>query len=111
VCTGCWERAPLRRERCDRCLLRAPVDGLGDAGDRAAVATLAPFLDWMASARNPGSMVRWRQTPTFWVTRDLIDGVIDVSHAGLEGVARRTPQAVGFVRGAAGRLRGAARAR
>jgi hypothetical protein len=45
VCTGCGERAPLRRERCDRCLLRAAVDELADTGDPAAVATLlAPFL-------------------------------------------------------------------
>ena len=74
-----------------------------DAGDRAAVATLAPFLEWMAAAHNPASMLRWMQTPTFWVTRDLIDGGIDVSHAGLDGVAPRAPQAVGFVR-AQGRL-------
>jgi hypothetical protein len=52
----------------------------------------------MAAAHNPASMLRWMQTPTFWVTRDLIDGGIDVSHAGLDGVAPRAPQAVGFVR-------------
>ena len=98
VCTGCGERGPLRRERCDRCLLRAAVDELADGGDRAAVAALAPFLDWMAAARNPASMLRWMQTPTFWVTRDLINGVIEVSHAGVDAVAPRAPQAVGFVR-------------
>jgi hypothetical protein len=98
VCTGCGERGPLRREHCDRCLLRAAVDELTDAADRAAVATLAPFLEWMAAAHNPASMLRCMQTPTFWVTRDLIDGGIDVSHAGLGGVAPRAPQAVGFVR-------------
>jgi hypothetical protein len=76
----------------DRCLLRGAVDELADGGDRAAVATLlAPFLEWMAAARNPASMLRWMQTPTFWVTRDLIDGVIEVCHAGLDGVAARAP--------------------
>jgi hypothetical protein len=99
VCTGCGQRAPLRRERCDRCLLRAAVEELADTGDPAAVAALlAPLLEWMATARNPASMLRWMQTPTFWVTRDLINGVIEVSHAGLDAVAPRAPQVVGFVR-------------
>jgi hypothetical protein len=99
VCTGCGQRAPLRRERCDRCLLRAAVEELADTGDSAAVAALlAPFLEWMATARNPASMLRWMQTPTFWVTRDLINGRIEVSHASLDAVAPRAPQAVGFVR-------------
>jgi hypothetical protein len=53
------ETGALRRERCDRCLRRTAVDELADAGDPAAVATLAPFLDWMAAARNPASMLRW----------------------------------------------------
>jgi hypothetical protein len=39
------ETGALRRERCDRCLRRTAVDELADAGDPAAVATLAPFLD------------------------------------------------------------------
>jgi hypothetical protein len=98
VCAGCGERAPLRRERCDRCLLLAAVDELADGGDPVAVAALGPFLEWIAAARNPASMLRWMQTPTFWVTRDLIDGVIEVSHVGLDAVAPRAPQAVGFVR-------------
>ncbi len=98
VCTDCGQRAPLRRERCDRCLLRAAVDVLAAAGDPAAVAALAPFLEWMAAARNPASMLRWMQTPTFWVTRDLFNGVIEVGHAGLDAVAPPAPQAVGFVR-------------
>ncbi len=96
---GSGQRAPLRRERCDRCLLRAAVEELADTGDPAAVAALlAPFLEWMATARNPASMLRWMQTPTFWVTRDLINGRIEVSHASLDAVAPRAPQAVGFVR-------------
>jgi hypothetical protein len=98
VCTGCGRRAPLRRDRCDRCRLRATVDELSDAGDPAAVAALARFLDWMAAARNPTSMLRWMQTPTFWVTRGLTSGGIEVSHAGLDAVAPVAPQAVGFVR-------------
>lgn len=85
MCTGCGQRAPLRRERCDRCPLRAAVEELADTGDPAAVAALlAPFLEWMATARNPASMLRWMQTPTFWVTRDLINGRIEVSHASLD---------------------------
>jgi hypothetical protein len=99
VCTGCGQRAPVRREHRDRCLLRAAVEELADTGDPAAVAALlAPFLEWMATARNPASMLRWMQTPTFWVTRDLINGRIEVSHASLDAVAPRAPQAVGFVR-------------
>jgi hypothetical protein len=98
VCTGCGERAPLRRDRCDRCRLRAAVDELADTGDPAAVAALAPFLESMAAARNPASMLRWMQTPTFWVTRRLTTGEIEVSHAGLDAVAPLAPQAVGFVR-------------
>ena len=97
-CTGCGERAPLRRERCDRCLLRAAVDALAAAGDPDALSALAPFLDWMAAARNPASMLRWMQTPTFWVTRDLTNGQIELGHAGLDAVALRAPHAVGFVR-------------
>ena len=50
-----------------------------------------PCLDWMAAARNPASMLRSMQTPTFWVTRDLINGGIEVGHAGLDAVAPRAP--------------------
>ena len=50
VCTGCGQRAPLRRERCDRCLLRAAVEELADTGD--------PSLSCASCARTcstPGS--------------------------------------------------------
>jgi hypothetical protein len=46
----------------------------------------------------PGLDAALDADPTFWVTRDLIDGVIEVSHVGLDAVAPRAPQAVGFVR-------------
>lgn len=98
ACTGCGERAPLARELCDRCRLRASIVALTRDGDPDAVRTLAPLLAELAAAEIPASALRWMQSPTFWVTRDLIAGRVEVSHAALDEIAPRAPAAVVFMR-------------
>jgi hypothetical protein len=98
ICAGCGGRAPLARDLCDPCRLRDTIEALARDGDPDAVQMLAPFLAELAAAPNPASTLRWMQTPTFWVTKDLIAGRIEVSHAGLDDVAPRAPAAVAFVR-------------
>lgn len=97
-CTRCGVRAPLARELCDPCRLRASIDALTADGDPEAVRALAPFLAELAAAENPASAMRWMQTPTFWVTEDLVAGRVPVTHAGLDEIAPRAPAAVAFVR-------------
>jgi hypothetical protein len=98
ICTGCGQRAPLARDLCDRCRLHAVVDALTRDGDPEAVRMLAPFLAELDATENAASALRWMQTPTFWVTKDLIAGRIEVTHAALDETAPRAPAAVAFVR-------------
>jgi hypothetical protein len=98
ACTGCGERAALARELCDPCRLRSWIDALTRDGDPEAVHTLAPLLAELTANHNPASVMRWMQSPTFWVTEDLIAGRVEVSHAALDEIAPRAPAAVVFMR-------------
>ena len=98
ICTGCGASAPLARDLCDACRLRDTIGALARDGNPDAVQALAPFLAELAAAPNPTSVLRWMQTPTFWVTRDLIAGRVEVTHGALDELAPRAPAAVAFVR-------------
>lgn len=94
-CRDCAATARLVRGRCAGCRLRARIAGVFEGADPSAAVALGPFLRRLAAAANPASTLRWMQTPAFGVTRDLLAGAVEVSHAGLDSVEGDAPQAVG----------------
>jgi hypothetical protein len=102
ICVGCGGIAPLKRELCDACRLGERVAQLAAAGDRHAASVLAPYLAVLAEAPDPESTVRWLQTPTLGLLKDLLAGRIAVTHEALD-VAQgdaHAGRAVGYVRAA-----------
>ena len=98
ACERCGQIAPLLSGVCAACQLRARVDQLAAGAGPEIARTLGPFLDDLARAENPRSMMRWFCCPGFAVTRGLLAGEIPISHAGLDEAAVEAANAVAFVR-------------
>lgn len=99
-CRICSSRAPLIKGLCPGCRLRERVAELAGDADPVAAAALAPFLERLARAENPLSVLRWFYTPGFDVTRRLLAGEIEISHRGLDEAAIKAANPVAFVRAA-----------
>jgi hypothetical protein len=85
-CAHCGEpRTRWRGRLCPPCALADSLDRLRAAGDPAAVARLAPFLDSLKRHGHPTTVIGWlvrsRGAP---VLRAMIAGEIPVSHEALD---------------------------
>ena len=97
-CRECGSTAPLIKRLCPGCRLRERVGELAAGADTATAVRLAPFLKNLVAAENPSSVLRWFYTPGFDVTRRLLAGEIEISHAGLDEAGVEAPKPVAFVR-------------
>jgi hypothetical protein len=85
-CAHCGApRARWRGRLCPPCALADSLDRLRAAGDPAAVARLAPFLDSLRHHAHPTTVIGWlarsRGAP---VLRAMIAGEIPITHAALD---------------------------
>lgn len=102
TCRDCGVVEPLVGGCCAACRLRQRVHGLRERADPAAAATLASYLDGLADAANPSSVLRWLQSPAFALLGRLLAGELEISHAALDEAQGDASQsrAVAFMRAA-----------
>ena len=99
-CRDCATPARLVTGRCPTCRLVARIERLRDHADPVAAVALQPFLAALAAAAIPDSALRWLHTPSLALLKALLDGEIEISHAGLDGATGDVApvRAVAFLR-------------
>lgn len=90
VCGQCGaEEQNYAAGRCAACSLRARIDQLARAGDRAAVEALHGYLTALAASPNPLSTLNWITTsPGVQTLRELLSGQLPLTHEALDQLDR-----------------------
>lgn len=74
---------------CARCVLTERLDAVVAAGDPAAAARLAPYLDALRDGEKPWSVLNWMTVSAgFQTVKELVEGRLELSHEALDSVER-----------------------
>jgi hypothetical protein len=84
VCARCGSTARLRGDLCGRCRLDTRLTRLSADAEPVAARRLAPYLASLREAPNPDSTLRWTNTATFGLVREMLAGRIEITHAALD---------------------------
>ena len=92
LCRGCGvEEQNYADRRCARCVLAERLQTLcdDDDGDARAIERLAPYVSALRDGAKPWSVLNWMTVSAGYQTLiELARGEIELSHEGLDGVAR-----------------------
>lgn len=89
VCTGCGvEDITYDRGRCPACTLHQRLEALRADAPAGLVARLEPYLQTLEQATEPLSVLQWLAKPGGRTLADLARGTVELSHQGLDTLAR-----------------------